>query len=582
MSEKLNYWTRKLISRRAALRGGVAVSGGLAALSLVGCSNDNKDSSAGSTPGSNSTAIPSNTTAPASDPSKGIPGGDLVVQTSSYHGGLSLVSRRTGGGTGIGSLAHQGLLRFKYGVPGVDPADVSVEPDLATALPEQPDDSTYIYKLHPSKFQNGRAVTSEDVKYTYERYAFSPDSVRPVDWFWLDSVEAPDPETVVVKTKGPYADALQAMAAYWDGFILAKEFEESTESASKVMGSGPYLFDVDTPPISTKMRRNPDYFQQPYPFFDTITVLGDTDPAKRVADFSAKNVHMTYWFTEEPRDEIVRNRPDAVVWSYAKPAVQMFLRTDQPPLNDKRVRQALNMTIDRQRIREAVSKGEGKDDQVFSIANNNNVFNFTEPADLGDAANYWKHDPQAALQLLSAAGVSAPISFQLFHPDAGGAGGQAMPDTCTLAGTHWKDLGIATVEDVPQTTPQFFSSTGIGNYDGAGATYGLEFVSVGKFIRDNFWAPPDGTITVPTSNPGFVANATLSQLLDKQLTQLNVEDRRSTFKEAEQIMAEEMYRVVFSTYTATFFTDPSLKNAQVGKYAYAGTYNYMQFWWFDA
>jgi ABC-type transport system substrate-binding protein len=546
--------------------GAIAGAGGALAFSLA-CGRNGGTSQAPPAPASGGQPL---------DSTKGKPGGTFVVQTSSYHGGLSLVTRSSAAGSSVGGLAHSGLMRIRYGRPVVDPFDVSTEPDLAQALPEQPDEATYVYKLRQAQFHNGRAVTTEDVKYSYDRYAFADVSVRKVNWVWLDRVETPDAQTVVVKTKGPYADALQAMGTYHDGFVLAKEFEEGPETPNKLMGSGPFIFESDMPPVSTTFRKNPNYWDPPYPYFDKVVVLGTNDPAKQIADFSAKNVHMTYWFSEEPRDQIKANRPDAVAWSYPKPAIQLFMRTDQAPFSDKRVRQALNMTVDRKKIREAVSKGEGEDDQVLSIANKS--FGFRKPSELGAPAKYWNFDPTAAKQLLTAAGITSPIEANLNHWDAA-VTGQAMVDHATLVDADWRRLGIVNARDVTQTGAQYFGTTAVGNYDGMGMVPGLQNVALGKNIRDNFYSPPGGVKT-PTTNTGHVNDPNLNTLLDKQLAQLNFEERKKTFQAIEELIAEQAYRVVFSTYTTTFFTDPTLRNLQLGYFSYGGSFNYMQFWWF--
>lgn len=198
---------------------------------------------------------------------------------------------------------------------------------------------------------------------------------------------------------------------------------------------------------------------------------------------------------------------------------------------------------------------------------------------MGPSAKYWNYDPATAKQLLSAAGVTTPIEATLNHWDVA-VTGQAMVDHATLIQATWHELGIVNAKDNVQTGAQYFGTTAIGNYEGMGMVPGLQNVALGKNIKDNFYAPADGVVKVPTTNTGHVADATLNALLDKQLTQLNFAERKKTLQAIEELIAEEMYRVVFSTYTTTFFTDPSLRNLQVGYFSYGGSFNYMQFPWF--
>jgi len=114
------------------------------------------------------------------------------------------------------------------------------------------------------------------------------------------------------------------------------------------------------------------------------------------------------------------------------------------------------MTVDRKKIRQAVSKGEGEDDQVLSIANR--AFGFRKPGELGASGKYWNYDPTTAKQLLSAAGVTTPIETNLNHWDAA-VTGQAMVEHATLIQATWRELGIANAKDNVQTGAVYFGTT---------------------------------------------------------------------------------------------------------------------------
>ena len=109
------------------------------------------------------------------------------------------------------------------------------------------------------------------------------------------------------------------MAQYRGNAILAKEHEESPEHEKKLLGTGPYTFVSYEPPLSTKYKRNPEYHRQPYPYFDEVERLGTSDDEKKIADFTSKQVHVTYWFAPE-RDRVKKARPDARSVSTRAPA----------------------------------------------------------------------------------------------------------------------------------------------------------------------------------------------------------------------------------------------------------------------
>ena len=78
--------------------------------------------------------------------------------------------------------------------------------DLAKSWTVSPDGKTYTFKLHDGvKFHDGSALTSADIKASYERIARPPQgiiSARLSSWADLDTIETPDPATVVFKTEG--------------------------------------------------------------------------------------------------------------------------------------------------------------------------------------------------------------------------------------------------------------------------------------------------------------------------------------------------------------------------------------------
>lgn len=167
------YWKRTL-SRRRVLAGGSTAALGVASLALAGCGDDDDDG--GSSGGNNSALTPTSNTPSAEKPVKG---GTLRVLTNV---GSILDPHRTN--TPAESLSIWGaigntLVRFSTKDPG------AIEGDLASALPEVPADGlTLTFKLRPeAKWQNkapvnGRPVTAEDVKLSFERIK-DPATVSP-------------------------------------------------------------------------------------------------------------------------------------------------------------------------------------------------------------------------------------------------------------------------------------------------------------------------------------------------------------------------------------------------------------------
>src|SRR5499427_7319360 len=98
------------------------------------------------------------------------------------------------------SFTHSRLLKQKAG-PGVQPGSFALEGDLAESW-SQPDETTYVFKLrkgvrwHPKPPVNGRELTADDVKYTFERFVSEKGNAYRNMLASLDRVEAVDKYTV--------------------------------------------------------------------------------------------------------------------------------------------------------------------------------------------------------------------------------------------------------------------------------------------------------------------------------------------------------------------------------------------------
>jgi peptide/nickel transport system substrate-binding protein len=474
----------------------------------------------------------------------------------------------------MASLCIEGLVEFRNGTPAFKGTDIDVQPSLATALPEQPDPLSYVFKLQTAKFHNGRTMTSEDVKYSFDTAAAS---TWKNDMAWYDKAETPDPKTVVIKTKTVYADTLKTIAGRDVVLIVAKEHQESPDAEKKFVGTGPFLLVEHSPPLITRYKRNPDYWKQPYPYFDEIDRLGTSDPVKKVADFSAKQVHMTYWFPTEEREQVKKNRPDAQLWQYVPGGPQLAIRNDVAPFNDKRVRQAISMSYDRQLLINSVAAGEGQADQALSRSGT--AWEFRGPEQLPRKDLYVLNVAEAK-KLLAAANVTLPLKVQLPTWNSTVIG-QKFVDEITSITTQMRNNGIVDAQLLEETFGQM-SPRLSGQYDQIhwGPNVQSTLPNVGLALKDRYWSAASGPKAAPTLNPNYVNIAALNTLLEKQLGEYDRKARIALFRQIEEILSEEMVQASGVTGTLTYMIDPLVKNAQMPRDAYNGATPWMKHWFF--
>src|SRR5438093_11614368 len=144
------------------------------------------------------------------------------------------------------SFAYSRLVKVKAG-PSVKPMTYPVEPDLAESW-TQPDDKTYVFKLkkgvrwHPKPPVNGRELTADDIKYTYNRFlTIAGNGNKPV-LDSIDRIDVLDKHTVKFTLKETNAWFLDMLAST-SAWIIAKECVEKfgdLKKAESAVGTGPW------------------------------------------------------------------------------------------------------------------------------------------------------------------------------------------------------------------------------------------------------------------------------------------------------------------------------------------------------
>jgi peptide/nickel transport system substrate-binding protein len=571
MSEYTNYWLRRKVNRRAVVRGAGVVGVGGAAYAMVGCGDDDSTGSPTSEKGLLPTAQASPT--PAKQPK---PGGTFSFQIGGNPPSLDPYTNASFLNMYMGGLSYSRLLRYKAGTPEITPTDPSMEPELAQTMPEQPDASglQWTFKLKPGiKFHNGRAMTSEDVKYAFDRYSTFDKSSHRALYFFLDSVSTPDPQTVVLKTKLPYADLNQVIGGEYGAYISPKEHAESDAAPTKMLGSGPFIHTEFQTGSSLSFKKNPDYFEKPWPYFDEVKVFIITDQAKRVADFSAKQQNLSWLFLPDERDQLKKNRPDALSGEQQGIAEDIYMRSDKAPFKDQRMRQAVSMAQDRKALRDAITKGEGVPDQVNFVGYAGWARQVKE---LGANAKFWDYAPAESKKLMDAAGYKGE-ELEFVHVAEANIYTQAYLDTASLAIANLKAVGFNIKEIATPYAQYIAAGTGVyfgGQYNHMGLTpravpYLVDHVTDKMSFKDG----KRGRI-----NQSYVNDPALEALLDKQRTQFNKVERLATVKQIEDMAALNQWEVFFSTDTRTYFWDKEVANYRDSAFF---PYTHVMKAWFD-
>ena len=228
--------------------------------------------------------------------------------------------------------------------------------DLAESWTVSKDGRTYTFKLRTGvKFHDGSEMTSRDVKASYDKIIFPPAgrrrrAARAPTWS-VEAVEAPDPHTVRFRLKWPESSFLLNLASPWNWIykadILAKDLHWYE---TNVMGTGPFIFVEHVKGSHWVGKKNPNYWDKGKPYLDGYRAMFVSSSSAQVAAVRGERAHIQFrGFSPAERDSLVQALGNKITvqespWDCL---ILVAMNHEKKPFDDKRVRRALTLALDR-------------------------------------------------------------------------------------------------------------------------------------------------------------------------------------------------------------------------------------------
>ena len=275
------------------------------------------------------------------------------------------------------SFTHSRLLKHKAG-PGVRPGAFPIEGDLAESW-QQTSDTTYVFKLkkgvrfHAKPPVNGRELTAEDVRYTFERILTDKGSVNVSMYRAIAKIEARRQVHRAVHAEG----ALRLVPRHGrqsDGGRHHRQGVRGEVRRPEEAGGGYRHRPMDARQLQAERLDHPacaipTYFVAGLPYIDRVEMVVDEDNASRIAAFLGGKydlgwefpgaINRTDWV--QIAEPLKKRRPNLKTLEYPSNVMNTIdMRTDKPPFNDVRVRQAISLAMDRKGMIDAVLEGSGR------------------------------------------------------------------------------------------------------------------------------------------------------------------------------------------------------------------------------
>ena len=452
------------------------------------------------------------------------------------------------------SFTHNRLFRYQAG-PEVPIGRMILEPDLVERW-EQPSDTRYIFHLrrgvrwHNKSPVNGRELVAEDVRYSIERFlTVKGNANRPLLADMAD-VKVLGTHTVQVDLHSRNVWFLDYLAEASTLPIIAKEVIDKFGSMKRpeaVVGTGPWMLASYTPNVEAVFQKNPTYFRQGLPYLDEVRLIMIDDGATASAAYMSGQLDFGWsiYHTIRGREyRIFREKhPD---WHYQgfRPNVHAFIamRSDRPPFDDQRVRQAISMAINRA---PRPSKWRRLDTAVPASFKDWHL-----PVDqLGDGAQYYQYNPDASRRLLQQAGLAQGFTTSmLVHTGYSPLWADYIERVVGWLG----EVGIK-VQQVPKEYGAYIRLLSRRKYDGMVMALNKPFVIPDGFV---YWRYlPDNS-----RNLSYVNDAEMTELVQAQHREPDVTQRRAIFDEISRRAAVNQYYIHLSSWPRIASWQPYVMN----------------------
>ena len=319
-----------------------------------------------------------------------------------------------------------------------------LSPGLALSWKPGEDGKSWTFKLRPGvKFHDGSEMTAEDVQFTlmegFRRPKAKASRVRQFRK-GIKDVQVVDRHTVTVITAKPWPTFPYDMSFQpgIEGIVLPKAYIKKVGwdgFAEKPVGTGPWKFVKHEVGNFIEFEAVKDHWRKS-PNFDRLRTVLVKEAATRVAMLKTGQVDVARISLDEVQD--VTKAGFKIAEDPQPTSVRIHLYATYydkaGPVKDVRVRQALNLAVNRQEILDTLLHGKGKPAAVFPSS----PISIGFPADLKP----YPYDPAKAKKLLAEAGYPNGFSIKLFALPTGGFT-QYLQLAEIVAG-YWEAIGVKT------------------------------------------------------------------------------------------------------------------------------------------
>ena len=295
-------------------------------------------------------------------------------------------------------------------------ANLNIVPQLALSHETSADGKIVTIKLRPNvKFHDGEPFDAEAAKFTLDRHMTTPTSLRKAELSQIDKVEVVDPLTIRLLLKAPFSPLIAQLTDRAGMMVSPKAVKEAGDKfVANPICAGPFKFTERVVQDRIVLDRFADYWDKDRIHVDRVTYRSMPDSTVRLANLRSGALDL---IERVLATDIPAVRSDAKLKLVTGPSLMYtgltinLANTDQaknPLGQNAKVRQALELTIDRDALNKVVFNGEfTAGNQWSSPSNPYYIQKYPIPA----------RNIEKAKALIKEAGAATPITLDVMVPN---------------------------------------------------------------------------------------------------------------------------------------------------------------------
>ncbi|MBT9259650.1 MAG: ABC transporter substrate-binding protein [Clostridiales bacterium] len=469
----------------------------------------------------------------------------------------------------MGRNLYSTLVRYKKGT-------LELEPELLAKMPEiSPDGLTYSFELRDNIVASDGTtrLTSSDVLYTIKRM-LDPNGGGASPWLFepikgakdfmegktqdIEGFIIQDDTHFQIVLEAPYAPFLQYLAVpaasiYIESLVKAAGDEWPT----KPVGTGPFYLDTYIPDQKIVFKKNPYYFEEGLPKLDAIEIRIIPDEATGLLDFEKGTFDITS-IPDTDFERITTSGKYTILKNDALNTYFFLFNMDNPQFADKRVRQAIAMAIDKEKMVKTLLGGRGSVAHAFVTPGIPGAF----PPGEGPALPY---DPEKAKALVEEAGATGK-TITIWQS---GKAGDSASNTNLAIQEMLRAIGLELKVEIRDRSA-YFEARAKGEIPGYQGNWWADFPDPDNYLWTFFHSSSSKRYSSNYKNPE------VDRLLEAALNSSDPAERARLYQRVEDIVVGEDVAVVPLYHLQQFRAlQPNVKDVvmyQTGLVDYRWTY----------